>query len=290
MNMSAKFCDQAMVEMTLDSIFLYVITGVIGIITNSTVVLLICKTRQLKNQSIRLLMYLSYVDIFTSSVLIFRVFTGSEGTCYRTSIYYYVWISSTYLSLYLFQLTVIDRYLRIKYLEEYPNVFTKSRFHSVIGFYLFTSIVHAIVVGVLNTTNYIGYAFKFSFPVNALGFITIFIFYFLSILKLKEYQRMNRNISEATKGIVRITKVHLYLFVSKIVVLIGTQGLMRTMSDGILLETIRRGIVVWPSIVGTINAIVFIIINPPSREISSLEFNVIGDVVIQVLQSTQTLN
>ena len=284
-----QFCDQVMVEMTPDSIFLFVVTGITGIIVNSIVILLIVKTNQLKNQSIRLLMYLSCVDIFNSTVLIVRVFTGFERTCYGNAIYFFLRRISICLLLYLFLLSVVDRYLQIKYLDEYPNVFTKNRFRLTIGLYIIISVAQAIVIGFLSTKNYIAYSFWLVFPVNALVSITVITLYFLSILKLKEYQRTNRNISEAIKGTVRITKVYLYLFVATVVVLITTQALKRTIEpSGVLFKTIRKCTMILPSIVGTINAIAFVIINP-LPEISFQESNVIGDVVAEDQKFTQTL-
>ena len=211
--MSRQFCERA--EKTILETYypLYGVTGLLGIIINSIVILLIVVTKQRRIQSIRLLMYLSCVDIFTSFVVFIRVFgaiPGFKHSCMLPSIYYFFQILSVYMSMYLFALTGLDRYLRIKYLEEYPNVFTKKRFQLVMAIYVSISLVQAIVSGILNTTNYIGYAFIYTVPVNVLVLITVFILYFLSILKLREYQRKGTNISEAIKSIMKITKVYLY--------------------------------------------------------------------------------
>ena len=118
--------------------------------------------------------------------------------------------------------------------------------------------------------NYIGYAFKYAVPVNVLVFTVVFIFYFLSILKLREYQKTGTNISEATKGIVKITKVYLYLFVARVGMMVMFQTLHGPLGPPeFLTKTVRNFFGVWPAIMGMINGIAFIIINPPTRNLIS---------------------
>ena len=210
--MSQQFCET--VEETISDTYhsFYGVVGFLGIVVNSTVILFIVVAKQFRIQSIRLLMYLSCVDIFTSFVTFLRVFgaiSGFKHNCMLLTAYYFFRLLSTYMTLYLSALTGLDRYLRIKYLEEYPNVFTKRRFKFVMVLYLLICLAQTIAAGILNTKNHVGYAFKYTVPVNVLVFIAVFIFYFLSILKLKEYQKTGTNISEATKGIVKITKVYI---------------------------------------------------------------------------------
>ena len=271
--MSEGFCQQALETVRESYVPVYVTVGFIGILVNSIVILLIVKTNQLRYQSIRLLMYLSCVDIFTCSIAFLRFITEIGGighNCTVLAAFYFIQIVSFYLTMYLFALTGIDRYLRIKYLEEYSNVFTKERFRFMMVLYLLICLAQSIVTIILNTANYIGYAFTYTFPVNVIVFVLVFISYSLSILKLREYQRTDQNISEHTRGIMKITKVYLYLFIATIGMIVIFQILWKYIEpDEFQIRAVRNFIGVWPSLTGIINGIAFIIINPPTRNLIS---------------------
>ena len=276
--MSQQFCERAEETMSETYYPIYGVVGFLGIVVNSMVILLIIVTKQLRIQSIRLLMYLSCVDVFTSLVTLLRafgVFPGFKHNCLLLATYYFFILLSGYMTFFLFALTGLDRYLRIKYLEEYSNVFTKKRFDFVMVLYVIVSLTQTIVTGVLNTQNYVGYAFKYTVPVNILVFITVFIFYFLSISKLREYQNAGTNISEATKSIMKITKVYLYLFAFTFGMLVVFQTLHTVIvSTRIQTQIFKNLFGLWPSIMGIINGIAFIIINPPTRNlISRIQFD-----------------
>ena len=152
--MSQQFCERT--EETISETYypLYGVVGILGMVINSIVILFIVVTKQLRIQSIRLLMYLSCGDIFTSFVTFMRVFgtiSGFKPTCTLMAAYYFFRLLSGYMTIYLYALTGLDRYLRIKYLEEYSNVFTKKRFKFVMVLYLLICLEQSIATGMLNT-------------------------------------------------------------------------------------------------------------------------------------------
>ena len=269
-----RFCEQYKEAILNTYILLYVVAGFIGITMNSIVIFFITRTRQARrNQSIKLLLYLSMVDIFTSLVSFLRITTldpGSAENCNLGAIYYTIQLLSFYMSIYLYALTGFDRFLRIKYLEEYSNVFSKKRFYTVLSTYLFICLFQFIITGFLDSQAYIGYTFQFTFPINVIVMILIIVFYVLSMIYLRRYQRTNQNISEATKSVMKITVVYLYLFIFNIGTIVIVQiflGSFKLSKSEVI--GLRNLTGVLPPVIGTLNAIAFLIVNPPTRNLIS---------------------
>ena len=259
---SQEFCKQYVEGISSTFTPLFAIAGFTGIVLNSCVIVCIVKTNQLRNQSIKLLFYLSMVDILSSISALLRIVdlvVGSTENCRVIAVYYTIYTLSFYMSIYLYALTGFDRYMRIKYLEEYENKFSKKRFYIVLIGYLFTCLFQAIMTGILNSSHNIGYASYYTYPISAFILIAIIVFYILSVLKLREYQRTNEHVSDQTQSMIRLTIIYLYLFIFNV----GMIVLIHSISQ------IKSGTSVLPSIIGIMNAIAFMKVNPPSKNLIS---------------------
>ena len=170
--------------------------GMFGTISNLFVIFVMKVTNQLQNQSIKLLMFLSFADLFSSIATFIRlalVYIGKEVECKVLGWTYFVYLVSIYCTNYLFALTGFDRFLRVFYLEEYGNKFTKSRFLVLMAWYLILVLIQA-GLGYLNFHNHIGYAGSYTMPVNVIVVFLVIVLYVLSIIKLRHYRRMNQSL------------------------------------------------------------------------------------------------
>ena len=250
-------------------IFLYIFYGVFGIFINTVVVFIIYKTNQIRKRSIRLLAYLSVVDVFSSIVCISRGVVAlyvNTVSCTVLKWGYYLLLLSVYASGYLFSLVGLDRYLKIKYLEEYEVKFTNKKFIICLVWYIVLVVAQATVGAVCNWDNYIGYAGKYTTPLNLIEvFVSIFLFV-VSTVKLFKYKRSNPSISVTLKSHIKYTNIYMVLFFITQGYSVFYQIILNISTlNSTQVIILQNFISLVPSITGWINAIIFLCINGLSR-------------------------
>lgn len=271
------FCQQERYLLMVNSklisntfIFLYVFYGVFGIFINTAVFYIIYKTNQIRKRSIRLLVYLSVVDVFSSIVCISRGVIAlyvNTVSCTVLKWGYYLLLLSIYASGYLFSLVGLDRYLKIKYLEEYEMKFTNKKLIICLIWYILLVVAQATVGAVFNWDNYIGYAGKYTTPLNLIEvFVSIFLFV-LSTVKLSKYKRSNPSISVTLKSHIKYTSIYMVLFFITQGYSVFYQIILNilTLNSTLLFIILQNFISLVPTITGWINAIIFLFINGSSR-------------------------
>lgn len=251
-------------------IALYGFVGCFGLPANAFVIFIIKTTRQSQNQSMKLLMYLSCVDLYSSVIALIRIplFIHAEQlSCTGLRWSYFFTLISFYATNYLFALTGLDRFLRLKYLDEYDAKFTPLRFRITLYWYFALIIILPTVTTYLNTQYYIGYASRYVLPFNIILVITTVIFYALSIFLLRRLRKFdNEVISDATQNILNVTKIYFYLFIGFTggtvcyLIILSRLSWIR-LRPGIMVNIMR----LLPTILGSINAIAFVVIHPLAR-------------------------
>ena len=250
-------------------ISLYASFGIFGLLLNGFVIQIIKATKQSQNQSIKLLMYLSCVDLVSSIIALGRIplFVNGEKTSCRTlSWTYFLSLLSIYASNYLFALTGFDRFLRIKYLEDYNQYFTCRRFRVIMAWYVFLTILQSGIGAYFNSKHHIGYASSYVMPINIIVVIITILFYALSIYKLRQLRKTNQAISDATKSVLKVTKIYLYLFVCSTGATLIYQVVLNRLTLSRLQPLIMQNVIILlPTILGCINAVAFLVLNPHAK-------------------------
>ena len=298
LKMESKFCQQERTNISIEDggikaffVTLYIVCGMFGTISNLFVIFVMKVTNQLQNQSIKLLMFLSFADLFSSIATFIRlalVYIGKEVECKVLGWTYFLYLVSIYCTNYLFALTGFDRFLRVVYLEEYGNKFTKSRFFILMAWYLILVLIQAGLGAYLNFNNHIGYAGSYTMILNVIVVCLVIVLYILSIIKLQYYTRMNQSLSDATKAALKITMVYLYDFqscfcgirqaalkitmvylylfffltVSSVVYQVVLNQVKLSEDQQLILQNV---IGLLPTVLGSINAVTFIVINPLAK-------------------------
>ena len=155
----------------------------------------------------------------------------------------------------------------MKYLERYSAKFTLKNFNMVMFLYLVSVVTQAGIGTYYNTHHYIGYAGKYTTPFNVLVCTVVIIFYAMSIVMLKTYER----VSDEVIQVMKITKVYMYLFVGCQVsallyqIILHTKNIQIDKSTQTVLQNLL-GLV--PSFVGWANAISFLYINQHAKVIT----------------------
>ena len=254
---------------------------VAGILLNSFVILIIAKTKQYQNQSIKLIMLLSGVDLFNSLTNVLHVgllLWFRKVSCIATVLFYFISLLAIYSSAFVVSLVGLDRYLRVLYLNDYQTKFTTFRFHLAICACAFLVIWQSGFSTFSNAQAHYGSGAAYTLPVNAMIVLCITTMYLLSIFKLKGHHKENRSLSTSTRNIVRLATVYFYLYII-------CQGFMVVYH--FFLNVLRRDfgksvgpflavfIYIIPSLAGTVNAIAFLLIN---RKAKSFVFRLLTSV------------
>ena len=243
--------------------------GILGIFANCLVIRAIVVLGQNQNQSIRLLMYLSMVDILSALNNILRFFFANYPqlvTCHVARFIHIIGVFSIYSSIYMFSVTALDRYFKVHYLENYEEKFTPIRFRFAIAGYALAIVIQTTLATYFSLTYYIGYGSSYATPLNIVVFLSMTILYTKSTLQLRRYKKVNENLAENIQNIIKITQIYLYLFALYPVYIMATAVMLRlkilTKSEEIFTKQIATLI---PCVIGSINAIYFFLMNKEAK-------------------------
>lgn len=250
--------------------WIFFTVAVFGIMINSFLVLLIQKRRRFhKNQSIRLIMYLSLVDIYSCVFLnvAYICFLWHKTTMPCSVIVFLYGVSrfAMYSTAYMALMTGLDRFLHIAYLNEYSTVYTKFRFKlSLVGYFMLVLTV-TVVTTVTNTRKGLGAAGKYTSPVNIILVALTILMYLLSVYTMQKHKKDNIKLSRTSQRVVRIALVYLILFI----VLHGVLGLYQMLfirywkhkAEDEISSVMWFIVLLLPSLGGIVNAAMFLVIN-----------------------------
>ena len=235
--------------------------GVLGVFANCLVIRAIVVLGQNQNQSIRILMYLSMVDILSALTSILRFIFAKFShlvTCNVAGFMHIITIFSIYSSIYMFTVTAIDRYFKVHYLEDYELTFTPIRFQITLAWYALITLLQTTLSVYFSFTYFMGYGSSYTLLINIAVILLTSILYAKSTFQLRRYKRMNENLAENIQNIIKITQIYLYLFALYPIYMLTVVLMLRlkilTQSEEIFTKQIATLV---PCMAGLINAIYF---------------------------------
>ena len=169
---------------------LNIVISMVTIISNTLVMVTLVKTKQLRNQSMKLIFALSLTNALSAllgqSCLSVLMVMTDRLSCFAMWILLFVIEFAVYNSNYLTALISIDRFLRIRFKFTYHQVFSNTRFKaSLVVLYLAISLQTSLglIARVMGTSSTV-----LTTPVNALLIGAIVYCYVMSIFILKRHQ------------------------------------------------------------------------------------------------------
>ena len=244
-----------------------------GTPANTVVTYLIYKTEQYGNQSTRLILFLSIIDIFGTPII------NGASALYMLS-YEYLRCTSILVMHTLVNYAIsinyamllgitFDRMLRVRYLNEYSRVFTPYRFKLVIVcLFLLASVQAFLVFSGFYFLGY-GYATILSAPLHVICAVFMVACYVSSIKKLKEMNTVSQQVSTSDRSVVKIASLHLGIFVACIMPILVWQVASNVFLSKILSEVIDVLVIfvlyVLISLHSTLNAFMFLFVNREAR-------------------------
>ena len=242
--------------------------AVLGVLINSLVVFCIHRTKQLDVQSIRLFHNSSIITILnsmTNFVHLKAILDPYETGC----IFHYSLTCmlkfAIYSSRFMVPITAIDRFIHIKYHNNYSSIFTPLRFKMIHVVYFICTVYQSSIATVLVALKVDLTSLKFTLPLNvvtALGSI----FLYLKSIHLLQRHVDTTTISTSQRSIVKITSMYFYAYVFNMMIFLAQPFLVKMIHyiagpDSSALSVQLLVFHVTPTAIGIVNAFAFLKIN-----------------------------
>ena len=191
---------------------------ILAVFSNSLMIFILVKTKQLHNTSLKLLLLLSISDFLFAScagtnfiIILLKYF--DQRYCTIEIVAEFLMVLFGRLSAYILVLLAIDRYCRIRYLTHYSQVFTKRRF--LIGITAIHLIALFLPVLTLCTRQYHKDTLLGAVNVLATSLDMIFLFvgitvYMLAVHSSRQHQKNATNqalLRETNKSFAQLAKL-----------------------------------------------------------------------------------
>ena len=249
---------------------IHIIIMIVGTPANAAVAYWICKTEQYENQSTRLILYLSTVDIFGElvingvSALYMLWYERFSCMCLLTMHMLVNGVIS--ISFLLIVAIAFDRMMKVRYLNEYSSKLTPFRFRLVVACLMFLAGVQSMLIFVgISFVDY-GYARALSAPIYVICSASLVACHVFSIKKLKEMNMVSRRVSSSDRSIVRIGSLHLSIFVACVCPVLAWQLVINIFLSEIFSEVlVVFFLYISISLHSTLNAFMFLYVNRDAR-------------------------
>jgi len=255
----------------------------VGIITNVSAAWIITKTRQNRNQSIKLVFYLSVSNVIFAVVgqtsLTALLYFAHDVDCVTMRILIFVMEIFTYSSTYLTAMLGFDRFMRINFQNSYSLVYTRNRFRiSLVILYLIIFLQAGLgATGrFLNTS-----AMVITLPINIAVFGVVAILYARSIHVLRIHEKNLKSIFKTRRSanLTRLASLYIttdFVLSLPIVVALSVYYFIRP-KDGSSIDQELKGKVFYACFLFflchcPINAICFLFVNKKAKSKISVLF------------------
>ena len=187
----------------------YTIQIMLTTVINSLSIYVNFATKHWKNQSMRMVLYISVIDIlyavFGSTAQIVHIVVPNHLNCQQRTYLMFFPHLLVHLSMYAVMFVALDRFLHVMLLRRYKNVVTPYKYHSVLAIYLCTGVITAAILNFGSTFLGENGNTTYSASINLLFVTGTTSIYIASIAKLKIYQKTSRKVSANTRSLNKMT-------------------------------------------------------------------------------------
>ena len=161
----------------------------------------------------------------------------------------------------------IDRFIRVKYLNNYERVFTATKYSLTLFLCMLVSTIQTSItlIGPLYFGE--GYGALLSLPINVIVGCVTTVCYLFSIKKLKDNNKRSRAISSSDRSLVKMASLHVIILFCCYLPVIAYGMLYKTLKlNKSALGIFTAVLFILSSVHGIINAIVFIFKNTQNKD------------------------
>lgn len=258
----------------LSFMIINIIIAILNVLVNVVATSIIVKTRQIKNQSIKLVFYLSISNIafglVGQPIIAAILYYGTDLGCTPMRLMLFVIELFLYSSTYLTGMLGFDRFIRIRYLNSYSQVYTKFRFMlSMVLLYMLIGLQSGL--GVMSRFLNLSAVF-ITLPINILVFATVAFFYGRSIFILKQHEQNVKKLTRSRKTVhlTRLASLYIASDVIFSVPLVLTLGVYYFLRKNPLIDIELKGLLFYSCFLFfvchcPVNAICFLAVNRKAK-------------------------
>ena len=129
---------------------------------------------------------------------------------------------TSYATRYMTCVLAVDRYMRIKYLQDYQVKFSTFWYRMVLGIYITSVLFISLCYLLPNMFNQPEWIPRLTAPLNVIGLIIFLTFYTKSYIILKQHMESSRNLSTTNQDLVKITRFYLIFYIISNLLVLGT--------------------------------------------------------------------
>ncbi|XP_057290019.1 G-protein coupled receptor 176-like [Hydractinia symbiolongicarpus] len=175
-------------------ITLNVTVMILNLIFNSAVIYGLIATKQLKNYSLKLILYLSINDCCLALITqtLFTVMLAKfedKSHCDFETIVQFFAIFFTHISAYIIALIGFDRYIHMRYLNRYAQVMTKTRVMIMQAAVVLLSLTQAMVYVLGTQLNFLSKAKRITVGIDAVIAISVFTLYIMTVRVVRKHSK-----------------------------------------------------------------------------------------------------
>ena len=170
---------------------LFILFGLVSSLLNVPILAFLVKTKKWKNQSKRLIMFLSVIFITNStlgnawlSTFVLMTYTNQTINCIVLFVFMLVKICFVLATSYIMVVIALDRFLHIVFRQNYATRFSRRRFNLVLFLYLIAVGLQASLFA-LGLKGKHGDSSLYTLPLNTLLFMMLITLYVLLLVRLR---------------------------------------------------------------------------------------------------------
>lgn len=196
-----------------------IMVAIVNVVVNLVLIALMVATKQYKNMSLRLTMYMSFSDLFVGLVsqhmmTYFLLNARSEINCELQVVLQYVLYLFPHITGFFVGIVALDRYMRVKFTNKYSELMTVKR--------QTISVVIVVILAMLNCLILISGIFTGNWIVALLGiqpldstFLTCdILLYWRSIVLMREHMKANGiDLKHFNRSISKLATIYLVLVI-----------------------------------------------------------------------------
>lgn len=196
---------------------LNIFVAFLNLFSNILVILLIVKTRQYRNQSLRLTLLLSSADLCTAVVSqplhVYFLYIQSD-VCDLNFVLQMVFYFFPYFSVFTIAFIVYDRFARIAYLHKYEQHMTKKKFRFGIFMVFSATSVQVALITMATLSKDHRYGSIGVLPLSILTFIFEIFIYMKTIYLLNRYKKeRKKRLKSSDSSLVKLASLYLLMII-----------------------------------------------------------------------------
>ena len=249
-----------------------ILVSIINVLINSLVITLIYKTKQYRNSSLRLTMYMSFSDfmvgLISQHMMTVFLFQAKENlSCTVQVVMQYILYIFPHITGFFVVLVALDRYCRVKYTMKYPEVMTfKRQTFGLITIILLAILNCMVLISGIFTGNWV-IALVGVHPLDNIFVLCGVSLYWRAIVLMKKHVKNNTvDLKIFSKPISRLASIYLVLmiiFYPPCLLLDLVQAFVNS-SDTIVVFWHVMGLI-WVFMNSVVNAVSFLVVNRKAK-------------------------